>query len=236
MPTYVEVAVNVPQVEAVFHYHLPPELEGQVGPGHLVEVPFGKQQVQGVVLRQVAEPEVPDTRPVSSLVDPGVVLTPGQLVLAAQLSRITLSPLAACIRLMLPSGLSQLADVRYTLAGEMPPAGVEGLTTAQERLLNLLLKRGPLSGRQIDRALPRMNWRNAARSLARRGLLESRSFLPPPAVQPKAVRTVQLACAPETAESRMPELGRPGSPALGRRQAILRFLIREPLPVEVSWV
>jgi 3'DNA-binding domain (3'BD) len=34
-----------------FHYHLPPELENQVQPGHLVWVPFGRQEVQGVVLR-----------------------------------------------------------------------------------------------------------------------------------------------------------------------------------------
>jgi transketolase len=33
---YAEVAVNVPQVSGVFHYHLPPELAGQVGPGSLV--------------------------------------------------------------------------------------------------------------------------------------------------------------------------------------------------------
>ena len=29
MTTYVEVAVNVPQVSGTFHYHLPPELEGR---------------------------------------------------------------------------------------------------------------------------------------------------------------------------------------------------------------
>ena len=31
MPEYLEIAVNVPQVPRHFHYHLPPELEGQVG-------------------------------------------------------------------------------------------------------------------------------------------------------------------------------------------------------------
>ena len=51
MTTFVEVAVNVPQVSGTFHYHLPPELEGLVLPGHLVEIPFGRQKVQGVVFR-----------------------------------------------------------------------------------------------------------------------------------------------------------------------------------------
>ena len=53
MTTYLEIAVNVPQVSGVFHYHLPPELEGQIGRGHLVEVPFGRVRVQGVVLGEV---------------------------------------------------------------------------------------------------------------------------------------------------------------------------------------
>ena len=47
---FVEIAVNVPRVSGVFHYHLPPELEGRLEPGHLVLVSFGEQVVQGVVL------------------------------------------------------------------------------------------------------------------------------------------------------------------------------------------
>ncbi|MBN2148453.1 MAG: hypothetical protein JW726_13780, partial [Anaerolineales bacterium] len=86
MPTFVEVAVNVPQVGGVFHYHLSPELEGLIQPGHLVEVPFGKQQVQGVVLRLVEQPSVPDTRPVLSLLDPQVTLTGLQIALAEKIS------------------------------------------------------------------------------------------------------------------------------------------------------
>jgi primosomal protein N' (replication factor Y) len=97
MITYVEVAVNVPQVSGTFHYHLPPELEGRVQPGHLVEVPFGRQSVQGVVFRLVDQPEVPETKSVTSLLDPLAVLTPQQIKLAGDLSESTLAPLAACI-------------------------------------------------------------------------------------------------------------------------------------------
>ena len=82
MTTFVEVAVNVPQVSGTFHYHLPAELEGVVKPGHLVEVPFGSQQVQGVVFRLVEQAEVPETKPVLSLLDEQAVLTPAQIKLA----------------------------------------------------------------------------------------------------------------------------------------------------------
>jgi primosomal protein N' (replication factor Y) len=97
MPTYLEIAVNIPQVSGVFHYHLPDELEGKVHPGHLVAVPFGKQHVQGVVLRQVEFPAVEETRPVLALIDPQVALTPSQLALAEYLTESTLAPLSTSI-------------------------------------------------------------------------------------------------------------------------------------------
>ncbi|MBE9473711.1 MAG: hypothetical protein IMY85_02390, partial [Chloroflexi bacterium] len=117
MPTYLEIVVNVPQVEGVFHYHLPPELEGQVLPGHLVEVPFGKRCVQGVVLRQISQPSVSETRAVSALIDGSVVLTTAQLALAEYLADSTLAPLSACINLMLPVGLTKMGDTLYTISG-----------------------------------------------------------------------------------------------------------------------
>ena len=42
-----------------FHYHLPPELENLVLPGHLVWVPFGPREVQGFVLAYAESSPVP---------------------------------------------------------------------------------------------------------------------------------------------------------------------------------
>ncbi|MDH3942729.1 MAG: primosomal protein N', partial [Anaerolineae bacterium] len=99
MPVYVEIAVNVPRVSGVFHYHLPPELEGRVRAGHLVEVPFGRQRVQGVVLGEVDEPEVPETKAVAALLDANILLTGRQIRLAEHISENTLAPLATCAAL-----------------------------------------------------------------------------------------------------------------------------------------
>ncbi len=236
MPAYVEIAVNVSQVSGVFHYHLPAELEQHVQAGHLVEVPFGRQQVQGVVLRFVETPGIPETRPVTALIDPQPVLNPVQIELAQYLSESTLSPLSACIDLMLPPGLGQQADILYLIQRQKSVIGLKDLTGTQVRLLELLEKRGPLRGRQIDQALPRTNWRQSARGLVGRGLLATQPVLSAPSVRPKMVRTVQLICDPQEAQAAMSRLGRAGSPALARRQAMLAFLLREPGPVEVAWV
>jgi primosomal protein N' (replication factor Y) len=235
MSIFLEIAVNIPQISGTFHYHLPAELEGKIYAGHLVEVPFGHQTVQGVVLREVTEPEVEQTRAVGGLLDPEPVFTSAQLSLARELAEKTLSPLAAIIGLMLPPGLGQMSDVLYATTTAKPSleAGQESKVAA--RLLDLLQTRGSLRGRQIDAHLRHVNWRVTAQSLVKKGILSSQAVLPPPTVKPKTVRTVQLACTPEIAEAAMPTLARAGSKALTRRQALLRFLLHEPEPVDVAW-
>jgi primosomal protein N' (replication factor Y) len=262
MTTYLEIAVNVPQVSGTFHYHLPPELEERVEIGCLVTIPFGRQMVQGVVLEIVDHPSVSKTKPVLDILDPEPVVTQSQIELARYLSEVSLTSLATCITLMLPPGLSQTADTLYQLTGSGkwavksgalegqsevsgPPAAIENppskirdpkLTDAQKRFLALLTERGPLRGRQIDRALPRRNWKATAGALRRKGFVTSEAVLQAPKVRPKIVRTAQLACSAEEAEVRMDTLSRTGTPALARRQRIMRFLIQESGPVEVPWV
>ncbi|GAB4579054.1 MAG: primosomal protein N' [Anaerolineales bacterium] len=234
--TYLQIAVHVPQVSGTFDYHLPPELEGQVQIGCLVTVPFGQQTVQGIVIGQVEVPAVPETRPVESLLDPVPAVTPAQIALAHHLAESTLAPLAACLALMLPPGLAQLSDTLYEFRAfpdfqRVPKA----LTPLQTQISNLLRERGPLRGRQLDRAFPHANWRASMLGLTRRGVVVSRSVLPAPTVRPRHVRTAQLAVSPEIAEAQMNDLGR-GKAVIARRAAMLRALIREGKPVEVSWL
>ncbi|MFO7632064.1 MAG: hypothetical protein R6W76_05955, partial [Caldilinea sp.] len=220
MPTYVSVAVNLSQVGDVFDYHLPPELEGAVQPGHLVEVPFGNRRVQGVVFGLVDQPAVTETRPVLALLDPLPVLTAAQRALAEALAEASLAPLAACINLMLPTGLGQQADVLYTLQAARLPAGGAPFTSLQQRILAQLTERGPLRGRQLDAAFRRVDWRASMRRLVRQELVTTQPVLPAPSVQPKTVRTASLACPPEQAQAAAHARGRQhldaGDPAGGK--------------------
>ncbi|KPK22698.1 MAG: hypothetical protein AMK69_19250 [Nitrospira bacterium SG8_3] len=234
MPVYVEVAVNVPQVSGVFHYHLPPELEGEVQPGHIVIAPFGKQTVQGVVLREILIPEVEETKAIEAILDVEVSLTPHQLALAEHLHETTLSYLAACVGLMLPAGLSQQADTLYTLL-DGDGEDRQELNKMALDLLALLQKRGPLRGRQIDRALPRRNWRPAARSLANKNWIATQPILQPPTVRPKYVRTAQLSVPPEIVRAEIQGLGQRAH-TQERRQKVLDILVDEPGPVDLNWI
>ncbi len=233
---FARIAVNVPSVAGIFDYQLPPELEGKIGVGHLVTVPFGKQTVQGVVFCLLAEPSVPETKTILDLLDPQPVLNSAQIALAQWLAEETLSPLAACLGLMLPVGLAQQADVLYRTVDRGRRTVDNSLRSAvSRRLIDLLETRGPLRGRQIDRHFAKVDWRKTAQYLVRSGVLTSQSVLPPSSVRPKFVRTAQLAVPPEAAEIAMPDLGKT-TETLKRRQAALRFLMREPADVNVSWV
>jgi len=242
---FAQIAVNVPSVTGVFDYHLPPGLEGKVGAGHLVTVPFGKQTVQGVVLGLIPRPSVAETKAVLELLDPAPVLTAAQLALVKELSSATLASLAEMTGLMLPPGLAQQADTLYALNPHSPPLRSgdasqssilnRQLNITQTRLVDLLQKNGSRRGRQIDRHFRNVDWRRTAQVLVRQGVLTSQAVLPPPSVRAKFIRTAQLAVPPEAVEQAMPELGRTAE-TRSRRQAALRTLMREPQALDVAWV
>lgn len=229
---FAEVVVNVPQVGSSFHYSIPPDLCDGLAVGHLVIVPFGKQRVQGIVVSFVEAPEVEEVKPILGRIDPLPVLTSPQIDLAYWLSHHYVAPLADCLTLMLPPGLAKRADSLYTLA--RPGATLDH--PGQSRLVRLLEMRGPMRGRQLNHAFPRLNWRATADALVRQGVLKKQAVLDPPSVKPKHVRTARLAVAPAEAHAAKPRLGKPGSARAARLAEILNFLIMEGEPADVSWI
>ncbi len=224
MTVFVDVVVDVPQVDATFTYHLSPEQMEAVTVGSLVVVPFGEQTVPAVVVRRMEQTALERTRAVQAVLDPEPVVTPQQLRLAQQMATATLSPLAAWMRLMLPPGVSRLSDTLYrlTAAGEALSLPHADLTPAQQRLVRLLQQRGPLRGRQLDRALPRTRWRRSAQALRRKGFLTSEAVLAPLTIRPRTERWV-AALEPTAPEAALP-LGRAGSAARQRRADMLHRL------------
>src|SRR5215211_1841126 len=120
MTTFVQIVVNVPAVSGTFDYAVPESLLGQIGVGHLVIAPFGKQTVQGVVFRFIDQPSVPEVKEILELVDPAPVMTQPQIALAEAVAESTFSSLASIVGLFLPVGLSQEADINYQLSRSIP--------------------------------------------------------------------------------------------------------------------
>lgn len=233
MPRYVEVSINLTQISGTYHYHLPLELEELVQIGSLVVVPFGKQTVQGVVLDFSNPPSDMKTLPIDSVLDEGSVLTQHQIDLAKWIAESTLAPLGACISLMIPSGLSQKADILASLIHK--DGAIENLSETQKRLLSFLQKRGSMRGSQLEAAFRHINWRSSLLSLKQKGYIQTQSFLPPARISPKIIRKAQLAIPPERIDYLDCQLGR-NAEIVERRRNILKLLSKDPLPTDFSWI
>jgi primosomal protein N' (replication factor Y) len=242
-PPYARVAVNVPQVQGLFDYSLPEDLKVEPLVGQLVTVPFGKQHVQGVIIDFPEIPAVSKTKDLKKVLDSKPVITQYQIELARMISEKTLSPLGVTLHSMIPAGLSIRADIQYQLSenshailenGEYP---ITEPSPSQTRLVDLIIERGPLRGRQLDRAFPHKNWRATAGSLERRGILTSRATLGEPSVRPKLEKQVIFSADPNTALEQMGDLARKGYPeALLRRQNILKLLMNTDSEVSAGFL
>ena len=237
MTTYVQIVVNVPAVSGIFDYAVPEPLLGKVSAGHLVIAPFGKQTVQGVVFRFVDQPSVPEVKEIIELVDSALVMTQAQIALAEAMAKSTFSSLASMVSLFLPVGLSQEADTIYAIRElnlDEQKLNIESSSIAV-RIIRLIQDRGQLRGRQLDTHFRKVDWRKVANQLVRKGVLESRSVLPPARVRSKFIKTAQLAVAPEILETVIDHLGKTESTQTRRKKA-LQFLMKVKDAVNVSWV
>src|SRR5689334_14625514 len=230
---YADVVINAPHLTTSYSYAIPDALEGQVRPGHLVTVPFGGRRAQGIVLQLSEHAAVTRVSELEELVDAEPVLTPAQIELGLWIADTYLASRIDCLTLMLPPGLAKRADTLYTL--NTPEVQlVKVMPPTQQALIDVLSERGPLRGRQLDRAVPD-NWRASAEVLAKRGLLLRQSVLDPPTVRAKHVRTARLAVSLTALEAARPHLSSRASKS-ARLSAVLDFLANDFDPVEVSWV
>jgi primosomal protein N' (replication factor Y) len=232
---YAELAVNA-ALTTTLTYHVPPELEGRIQPGHLVTAPLRDGRAYAVVVALRADSPVAETRPLGEPVDPEPVVSPAQLELARWLSARTLAPLMDCLRLMLPPGLARRADVLVELVDPPPPHKPRARppSKTQQAVLDALAARGALRGRQIARLTGTLDWRNVVGQLVARGLVRKHSLLPPPAVRPKQARVVHLTATSAQIAGALEELDLlPRGPLY---RAILDLLLGEDEGLEASWV
>jgi len=232
---FARISVNIPAISGIFDYAIPNELISQIQTGCLVTAPFGNQIVQGIVIELTDSPAVQNPKTIIDLLDPNPLLTAPQIALALRLADSTLNPLAAIVSLMIPTGLSQQADVLYSLTDRRPQTVDGQPSVVSGRIIKLLKEKGSLRGRQIDSHFAKVDWRKTANSLVKKGVLSAKNVLPPPRVRPKHIRVAQLAVTPEAAEREMQNLGST-SQTQARRESALRFLINQPEPINLSWV
>ncbi len=227
---FAELVINSQApLEGTFHYHIPRDLRDSLAVGHLVEVEFGRQLAQGIVVALDESAQVEETKPIISIIDPEPVALSHHIELAAWLSQTYLAPLNACLRLMLPPGLTRWSDITVDVNPRWDGRG--RLTDLQRQIIAHLREKGDRRGRQLARAFPKTKWKTAVTQLAKRGILRKASVLDPPRARPKQVRTAELTAGPERIWQAAVQLGRKNKQA-----DILRYLLEsdDPLPPETA--
>ncbi len=188
---YAEIALNVP-VRRTFNYHIPPDLDGLIEPGQLVQIAFGTAQQHGIVLHLLEKSDVQATKPVSALLDARPVLNDEQLALAYWMSEYYRMPIGLCLWLFLPPGITGKRDLQVELLTE----DIEKPDPLEKELIALLKRRGTLTGQQLNIALPGQDWREAVDRLAKAGIIHKENKLMPPRAKPKLICTAALAINP----------------------------------------
>ncbi|MBI9051449.1 MAG: primosomal protein N' [Anaerolineaceae bacterium] len=227
---YAEVIVNMAQLNSAFDYAIPSEMEGAASIGSLVEVPFGKQTLQGVIIHLRSETTVENVKAIHAILDTQPVLSQQQIALARWISDSTLTSLSACLELMLPPGLSQHADTLYQLVPGLQ-INSEELSGLQKRIISKLEERGPLRGRQLQHSFKHVNWKASMQSLQRRGWITHQAVLPPPKARQKTTQ-VARSLAPIHADIQLSK----NVAVHTRRMSVLQFLKQQEQATEIPWI
>ncbi len=92
-------------VDRTFDYKVPQSLEKMINIGVRVEVPFGKQRLEGFVLEIKQTSEFENLKEMIRIVDEDIILNEELIKLGQQMKKETLAPLISCYQAMLPKAL-----------------------------------------------------------------------------------------------------------------------------------
>ena len=181
-----EIVVNAPLLRS-FHYSVPGDLGTDLRRGHRVLVPFGHRTATGVCVGFPAESEVPELKPIKSILHPECRFDEHLLELTRWISSYYRVSWGEILEAALPpairSGKAKELKLREVIALRSPgelleEAGrIERRAAAQARILRKLAEDGP-SDRAIERSRLLKESRESAASLDRlkeQGWLEEKT-------------------------------------------------------------
>jgi primosomal protein N' (replication factor Y) len=185
----VYLLVDTRALDRPLDYLVPPELDGQVGPGALVACPLGSRRVVGVVVGSAAATHSGRVVALAGRVETDPIPA-GLLELARWVARYYAAPGAACLRLVVPPGaeaaLRRARDGGWRLAapprgpaprlmvrrGPNAPAG----TARQAEILAALPSTGATAAAELVRTAS--TTMDTLRRMAAAGLIELTSEIP----------------------------------------------------------
>ena len=146
------VQLSSQNIDKIFDYIVPNDLESSIKVGIRVLVPFGRQTLEGFVL-EIKDNSDRDLKEIYSILDRDIVLNDELLLLGKQIQKFTLSTLISAYQVMLPKALKAKAGVlvskKYQTFYELTDKSYLASSTAQEKILKLFSDKKTISRKEL---------------------------------------------------------------------------------------
>ncbi len=143
------VELSSKNIDKIFDYKVPKELEKKIKIGIRIIVPFGRMTLQGFVLEIKNTTSKYDLKEIIEVSDEDIILTDELLELGQKISKLTLSTLISAYQTMLPKALkakkgrviNKKYDTYYKLKKDI---SAEKLTAKQWEIVNIILEKNEI--------------------------------------------------------------------------------------------
>lgn len=146
------VQLSSQNIDKIFDYIVPNDLESSIKVGIRVLVPFGRQTLEGFVL-EIKDNSDRDLKEIYSILDRDIVLNDELLLLGKQIQKFTLSTLISAYQVMLPKALKAKAGVlvskKYQTFYELTDKSYLASSSAQEKILRLFSDKKTISRKEL---------------------------------------------------------------------------------------
>lgn len=146
------VQLSSQNIDKIFDYIVPNDLESSIKVGIRVLVPFGRQTLEGFVL-EIKDNSDRDLKEIYSILDRDIVLNDELLLLGKQIQKSTLSTLISAYQVMLPKALKAKAGVlvskKYQTFYELTDKSYLASSSAQGKILKLFSDKKTISRKEL---------------------------------------------------------------------------------------
>ncbi len=177
-----------------FTYRLPEALAATAAPGQIVEVPFGRRRLEGVIVQLRPDSPLERTLEVLRIVDERPAMAAEAPRLARWMSEYYLVPFGPCLHAMLAPQAVATIETAYRRTRQ--PVADLGLSPTELAVLGVFSHRRRLTLPHVRARLPGVDPRPALERLIALGLLATATQRSPGTRRPKAVRYARLASDP----------------------------------------
>lgn len=187
MAPYVDVAFPV-EVNKLFTYSVPAELQGNIAAGVRVLAPFGRKTAVGLVVGISPTTSLPQVKSIHDVLDHQPIIADDLLHLTRWISEYYLAPWGEVLKTALPPGLATLSKRVVVLNEHVTEEVVRSAQGKKAETLNILLQRKRMTIGQLQKHLNAKSIYSLVNALAREGYLTIiERVAPPPKVRTQKV-------------------------------------------------